>query len=269
MSLVKPSQKPSLPEPLQSFDGLVEALSPTIRGVDAALAEYRALRDAGRILSNSVEALRVELTYHSNAIEGSTLTLRETQLVIEGHAPTSGKTLREIYEARNHDRALRVIEQWAEERPTGAPLTERDLLDVHAHVLADIDPRSAGRFRTDRVLIKGTRFIPPGSDMFQDLVPILLELANRSGKHPAVLAAEFHYNFVAIHPFGDGNGRAARLLMNYHLLRHGCPLAIIEVERRAEYLAALEEANSGRCERFAAFVLTSVESSIRRLIGEQ
>ena len=106
-----------LPEPLQAFSGLAEAVAPALRNLEAIYARYLELKDAGRILANSVEALRVELTYHSNAIEGSTLSLRETQLVIEGYAPTSGKTLREIYEARNHDRALRELEQRVEKRP--------------------------------------------------------------------------------------------------------------------------------------------------------
>ena len=256
------------PEPLQAFRGLAEAVAPGLRDVEAAYAKYREERDAGRILANSVEALRVELTYHSNAIEGSTLSLRETQLVLEGYAPPGGKTLREIYEARNHDRALRMLERWVEERPRPSALTDQDLLDVHAQVLADIDPRSAGRFRDGRVLIKGTRFIPPGSHKFGDLIPRMLELANLEGVPPALQAAELHYNLVAIHPFSDGNGRTARLLMNYHLLRHGYPHTIIEVGERAEYLSALEEANAGRCERFAAFVLHSVERSIRRLIGD-
>jgi Fic family protein len=263
-----PNVTHDLPEPLQSFRGLADAVAPELRDVEAAHARYREDRDAGRILANSVEALRVELTYHSNAIEGSTLSLRETQLVLEGYAPPGGKTLREIYEARNHDRALRMVERWTEERPLPIPLTDHDLLDIHAQVLADIDPANAGRFRSGRVLIKGTRFIPPGSHTFDDLIPKLLELANAEGVPPGLQAAELHYNVVAIHPFTDGNGRAARLLMNYHLLRHGYPHAIIEVGERAEYLSALEEANSGRCKRFAAFVLRSVERSIRRLIGE-
>jgi Fic family protein len=263
--------KHHLPEPLQAFGGLVEdeAVEPALRDVEAAHAEYRERKDAGRILANSVEAIRVELTYHSNAIEGSTLSLRETQLVIEGYAPAGGKTLREIYEARNHDRALREIEEWVEKRPSTSALTDRDILDIHAHVLADIATGSAGRFRADRVLIKGTRFIPPGSHKFGELVPRMLELANLEGVHPVLQSAELHYNLAAIHPFADGNGRTARLLMNYHLLRHGYPHTIIEVGERAEYLTALEEANAGRCERFAAFVLRSAERSIRRLIGEE
>lgn len=261
---------PDVPEPVQTFDGIVSAsvVAVALGPLDAAQARYRALNDAGRVLANSFEAMRVELTYHSNAIEGSTLTLRETQLILEGRAPSGGKSLREVYEARNHDRALRTIEALVRDRAPGTQLTERDILDIHAHVLADIEPTSAGRFRTERVLIKGTRFIPPGGHRFGELIPALLELAKRPGVHPAIMAAELHYNLVAVHPFADGNGRTARLLMNMHMLRHGYPLVIIEVEKRGEYLAALEEANEGRCERFAAFVIESAERSIMRLIGE-
>jgi Fic family protein len=161
-----------------------------------------------------------------------------------------------------------ALEEWAEQRPSPSALTEQDLLDIHSHVLADIDSRSRGRFRTGRVLIRGTRYIPPGSHRFDEPIPKMVDLANRGGVHPVLRAAELHYNLVAIHPFSDGNGRTARLLMNYHLLRNGYPHTIIEVEDRAEYLTALEEANAGRCERFAAFILRSTARSIRRLIDE-
>lgn len=263
-----PNMPLHLPEPLQSFRALAEAMATELGAVEAAYARYRLEKESGRVLPNSVEALRVELTYHSNAIEGSTLSLRDTQLVLEGHTPPSSKPLREIYEARNHDRALRMLERWVEQRPLSSPMKEQDLLDIQAEVLADIDPANAGRFRSARVLIKGTRFIPPGSHKFDDLIPGMLELANAEGVPAALQAAEVHYNLVAIHPFRDGNGRTARLLMNYHLLRHGYPHAIIDVGERAEYLTALEEANAGQCRRFAVFVLRSVERSISRLIGE-
>jgi Fic family protein len=257
------------PEPLLAFDGASPALIKSLSRVDGLQRDYAARRSTGRILANSLEAIRVELTYHSNAIEGSTLTLRETQLVIEGRSPTSGKSMRELYEARNHDRALRQVEAWVTDRPAASPITERDLLDVHASVLADIDAASAGRFRRERVLIKGTRFVPPGAQKFGVLVPALLELANRPGVHPVIRSAELHYNLVAVHPFNDGNGRAARLMMNFVFLRAGYPFAVIEVERRGEYLAALEEANAGRWEAFAAFVADSVERTIRKLLGDE
>ena len=254
------------PEPLEAF-AIGPQLADALRRVDTLAERFRSLRTAGLILPNAVEAVRVELTYHSNALEGSTLTLRDTALVVEGREPNTGKSLREIYEARNHDRALRLVERWATERPAD-PLTPSDLLAVHREVLADIDREGAGHFRTSRVLITGTRFVPPGSLKFPELVAALLDLANRPGLHPVVQAAELHSNVVAVHPFGDGNGRTARLLMNHHLLRHGFPHAVVPVERRAEYLAALDEANGGRVGPFAALVASCVEDSTRRLIGD-
>ncbi|HEX2836833.1 MAG TPA: Fic family protein [Phycisphaerales bacterium] len=257
-----------IPAPLQSFDDKAAALQSSLASLATTHARYTTLNQRNAILPNSLDALRVELTYHSNAIEGSTLTLRETQLVLEGRSPAN-KSLREVYEARNHDRALRMVEEWAATRPASVPLTEQDLLAVHAHVMADIDTPSAGRLRTERVLIQGTRFIPPGSHKFGELLPALLSLANRPGIHPVAQAAELHYNLVAVHPFNDGNGRTARLLMNYHLMRNGYPFAIIEVERRAEYLAALEEANTGRWEPFATYLIQSLDRTMHRLIGSE
>jgi Fic family protein len=256
-----------LPEPLLAFEGASASLIEVLARVDALQARYQAERTAGRILPNVVEAVRVELTYHSNAIEGSTLSLRDTQLVIEGQAPAGGKSLREIYEARNHDRALRTIEGWASGRPATAPLTKEDLLDVHGLVLADIDIHAAGRFRTERVLIAGTHYVPPGSQRFGELIASLLELSAREGEHAVLRAAELHYNVVAVHPFRDGNGRTARLLMNYELIRRGFPHTIIDVAERGEYLAALDEANTGRWERLALLVARSVERSIQRVLG--
>ena len=264
-----------LPEPLQRFGGLSATLASLLEQVDSHLARYHDLRLAGRILPNTLEALRIELTYHSNAIEGSTLTLRETQLVIEGKSPAGEKPLREIYEARNHDRALRLIESWASGRPQDV-LREQDILDVHAQVLADIDPASAGRFRSQRMLIAGTGFVPPGAQKIEGLVARMIELANAPGVHPVLAAAELHYNLVANHPFDrlragpfiDGNGRTARLMMNQHLLRHQFPFALIEINERGKYLGALDKANQGRIEPFAAFIAQSVIRSIERLLIE-
>jgi Fic family protein len=260
------SEQP-LPEPLQRFDPLTAQVSDVLQSVEATHASYLKSREAGRLLPNAVEALRIELTYNSNAIEGSTLTLRETQLVIEGHSPPGQRPMRELYEARNHDRALRTIERWAQERPPGSPLTQQDVLEIHAQVLADIDLQAAGRFRSGRVLIAGTGFVPPGSQKFDVLIPAMIDLANRTGIHPVIQAAELHYNVVAVHPFEDGNGRTARLMMNYHLLRHDYPHAIIEVARRAEYLNSLDEANAGRAAPFVRFVATSLERSMRKIMG--
>jgi Fic family protein len=84
--------------------------------------------------------------------------------------------------------------------------------------------------------------------------------------HPVLAAAELHYNLVAIHPFIDGNGRTARLMMNHHLLRHGIPFAVIEINQRGKYLAALDEANHGRVEPFARVIAESLIRSIERML---
>lgn len=254
-----------LPEPLQSFDGINAPLAPGLWEVDRLLATYRQMHDASQLLPNTTEAIRVEVTYHSNAIEGNTLSLRETQLVIEGQSPGSGRAMRELYEARNHDRAVRMVEEWSS-RPV-RPLTERDLLDIHAAVLADIDRREAGRYRSGRVLIAGSRFVPPGPHRFAELIPAAL-LRAEGAMHQAIVAAELHYNLVAIHPFADGNGRTARLMMNYHLMRRGYPWTIIDVADRAEYMASLDEANAGRIERFTSVIIRSIQHSLRRATGE-
>ncbi len=254
------------PEPLRSFAGVETALVGELAELDAARSRFSQAKIAGRILPNAEGALRLELTYHSNAIEGNTLSLRETQLVLDGITP-GGKPMREVYEARNHERALREIESWATARKVRDPITERDLLDVQGHVLADIDAPGAGRFRSQRVLIAGTRFVPPGAQRFDLLIPAMLGQANSEGLHPVLRAAELHYNLAAIHPFNDGNGRTARLMMNAVLLRHGYPLAIIEVGERGGYLAALDDANAGDVLPITRLVVGATLRSLARLTG--
>jgi Fic family protein len=234
--------------------------------LDVQVSNYRKQQEAGRLPGNTLAAMRIELTYHSNAIEGSTLSLRDTQLILEGKSPAGEKDLREIYEARNHDRALRLVEMRAAQRPKQL-LSETDLLELHARVMADIDLTSAGRFRSGRVLIAGTGYIPPGSHKFDVLIPQLLKLANRPDVHTVIQAAELHYNLVAVHPFNDGNGRTSRLMMNYHLLRNDYSFAIIDVARRGEYLASLDEANQGRIEPFVCLVIDSALATTAKMLG--
>ncbi len=254
-----------LPEPLQAFESLDASIGEVLQSLDARVLRYRDAHRAGRVLANTIEALRIELTYNSNAIEGNTLSLRETQLVIEGRTPPAEKTLREVYEARNHDRALRHMEAWIPQR-RDQPIAEQDLLDLHSMVLQDIDLSAAGHYRVDRVRIAGTGFIPPANHHFAQLIPLAFERANAAGLHPVLRAAEFHYNLVAIHPFSDGNGRAARLMMNYLLMRNDYPPALVKVENRSRYLAALDAANKGRVEPFARFIIESIGEALDQML---
>jgi Fic family protein len=150
-------------EPLQDFSGLASQLRPQLCELGVVLEEFTARNRAGGILPNLVEAIRIELTYNSNAIEGSTLTLRQTQLAIEGTVPQGTPSMRELYEARNHDLALREIESWAAEKR--GPPTEADLLRIHQRIMTDV-ASYAGQFRSDRVLISGSGFVPPASSKF-------------------------------------------------------------------------------------------------------
>jgi Fic family protein len=254
-----------LPDPLLSFTMPDAALQAVLIRADVEVTRYREAQIKKEILPNSLEAIRVEMTYHSNAIEGSTLSLRETQLVLEGLAPAAGKALRELYEARNHDRALRLIEHWARLGPRA--ITEVQLREVHRIIMTEIDTAGAGQYRTGRVLITGTRFVPPGPHKFAEVLPRLLEQSQGSS-HVILRAAELHYNLVAVHPFADGNGRTARLMMNLLLLQNGFPLTIVPVERRPAYIAALESANSGDGTPLIHFVAECVIESVQRLLGE-
>jgi Fic family protein len=206
--------------------------------------------------------LRVELTYSSNAIEGNTLSLRETQLIVEeGLLPGEGKTLREVYEARNHFAAIQEIERRVAE---GREISARAILDLHQVVMREIDPVWSGRLRNGPVFIKGTRHIPPSVSEGLDA---LLAWADQSALHPVLLAAGTHFWFESLHPFFDGNGRTGRLLLNWQLLRFGFPLTSIQVEERARYLGALDEGHAGNLVPLQTLIADSVERSLDLVIG--
>ena len=206
------------------------------------LDEYGPLPDA--LLSNLDGWFRVELTYTSNAIEGNTLGRRETALVVEKGLTIGGKSLLEHMEAVNHVRALDWVKEQAK-RGTRS-LTEEDILHIHYLIMKGIDDLNAGRYRVTPVRISGSMVVPPNPRKVPDLMNGLAKwLKLAIDLHPVELAAEAHYRLVTIHPFTDGNGRAARLLMNMILLMSGYPAAIIRKRDRLAYIDSLEKAQLG------------------------
>lgn len=206
------------------------------------LDEYRPL--PGALLSNLDEWFRIELTYTSNAIEGNTLGRRETALVVEKGLTIGGKSLLEHMEAVNHARTL----DWVKEQAKGRPhsLTEEDILHIHRLIMKSIDDHNAGRYRVTPVRISGSAVALPNPRKVPDLMNGLAKwLKLATGLHPVELAAEAHYRLVTIHPFTDGNGRTARLLMNMVLLMSGYPAAIIRKRDRLAYIDSLEKAELG------------------------
>jgi len=207
------------------------------------------------------ETLSIEWTYHSNAIEGNTLTLPETQAVIEEGITVKGKSLREHLEAVNHYEAIEKVIEMAQ---PNAVITEKILLDIHAMVLQKIEKDFAGRYRNMGVRITGANFIPPNPikvpDLMEDLMGWLYE--NKMNFHPIMLATAFHHRFVWIHPFIDGNGRTVRLLHNLLLMSKGYPPAIILKQDRLKYYRALNEANDGSFETLALLMFQATERTL-------
>lgn len=183
----------------------------------------------------------LEWTYHSNAIEGNTLTLKETKIVLEG-ITVGGKSLREHFEIINHKEAIDYVEDIVRTREA---LNEWQIKSIHHLVLKNVDDKNAGAYRQENVVISGAQHLPPH---FLEIPPAMTELISRyenaENLHPVERAARLHVDFVGIHPFVDGNGRTSRLLMNFELLRWDYLPVIIPVEQRFEYYDALDTAHT-------------------------
>lgn len=195
------------------------------------------------LVNNLEEWLDVELTYTSNAIEGNTLSRLETALVIEKGITVEGKSLREHLEAINHKKALEFIRELVKKEEL---LSEEELLSIHGLILKGINDDWAGRYRQIAVRITGSTVILPNYLKVPSLMLNFMNwLRSIKGEHPVKIASDAHYKLVSIHPWVDGNGRTARLLMDLILIRHGYPPALIRKEERKRYIDSLEEAHLG------------------------
>jgi len=230
------------------------------------LAEKRTRLDGLRPLPKAIlgklrERFELEWTYNSNAIEGNTLTLRETMLVLKEGLTIGGKTVQEHLEVTNHKAAIDFVYNLLENRQ----ISEKDALELHALILDKIDPHNAGFYRRERVRISGSDYSPPSPEK----VPALMvQMAKSFANEPKGLletiefSAKIHFDLVHIHPFIDGNGRTARLLMNLFLMRKGFPPAVILKTDRPRYYDALEAAHKSNFAPFLELVARSVERSL-------
>ncbi|WP_304068257.1 Fic family protein [Pedobacter glucosidilyticus] len=225
------------------------------------LTQHRAL-DSFKI----IEALELEYTFESNRIEGNTLTLKETDLVINEGITISGKSMREHLEAINHKEALDFLKELIRK---DADFSERDLLLLHALILKGIDSKNAGIYRDVQVMISGSRHLPPQPYLIKKQMEDLFfwYQAYKKDLHPVVLAAELSERLVTIHPFLDGNGRTSRLIMNLILLKNGYVIANIkgDAENRMKYYEALENAQvDNQKEGFHLFVAQVELEALKR-----
>jgi Fic family protein len=231
--------------------------------VHERIVEKKKRLDARRPLPAPVvrrvqEEMEVSYVFNSNAIEGNTIKLRETQMILERGLTIEGRSLREHLEVTNHPKAIHYIE-----RITKRSLKEQDILVLHQIIMKGIDDE-AGRFRLTEVRIAGAGFIPPPAYEVPHLVKELVDWYNRNPDElrPIELSAILHHQFVWIHPFHDGNGRVARLLMNLALLRFGYPIAVILNVDRAKYYDTLKKADGGDKAPFVGFVAAAAEASL-------
>jgi fido (protein-threonine AMPylation protein) len=229
------------------------------------LAAKKTLLDGYRPLPPDVvhqlaEDLRLQLTYHSNAIEGNTLTLRETRIVLEAGVTIGGHPLREHLEATNHAAAFDHLMSLVD---LNTPLSLDTILYLHRLVMSGIDP-GAGRFRQRAVYIRGAPVTPPPPEAVPDMMARWLEWLDGDGLEyePVVRAALAHHAFEAIHPFIDGNGRVGRLLLNLSLMRSGYPPALLLRDWRGAYLRGLQQADEGRYNPLANLVGRAVEGGL-------
>ena len=230
--------------------------------------EKHALINRQRPLPASVVAklrdqFAIEMTYNSNAIEGNRLTLKETYLVIAEGITVKGKSLKDHLEAKNHHEAIQFLHELIEKDKRHS-ISEHLIRSLQQMIMSESDPDVAGRYRTGSVMITGSKHRPPEALEVPKLMQGLVEWIrkNSSKLHPVELAALAHHRIAHIHPFFDGNGRTARLLMNLLLMQKSYPLVVILKNDRKKYYAALEKADRGDTGPIEKFIAQAVERSM-------
>ncbi len=211
------------------------------------------------------QAFEIEYTHHSTAIEGNTLTLMETKLVLEDGISVGGKKLREIYEQVNHKKAFHYVKDCIEE---GRSLDEKIVKDIHALLMENI--LVGGVYRNVDVYISGAQHTPPSpGEMYRQVKDFYADLTWKGRQMNRIeLAAWTHAEFVKIHPFPDGNGRTSRLIMNYQLMANGFVPISIDKENRLEYFNALEAyAIEGNITPFAEMIAGLEEIRLDRYLA--
>ena len=231
-----------------------------------SIREKKRELDSHRPLNKSIvkkleEEFSIAWTYNSNAIEGNTLSLQETEMVINAGITVGGKTVNEHLEAINHKKGIDFIRSIVLRKEK---ITEKTILKLHEYILSSIDDYSAGNYRKENVRIIGAHHIPPQAIKIPRLMNEFMEwfYQNEYKGNIPQFASDIHYKLVMIHPFIDGNGRVARLFMNLILLKHGFPPAIILKVDRKRYYRVLNKANLGNKDPLDNFVGRSIERSL-------
>lgn len=224
----------------------------------AKLVEIRN-SNSEKLFDNFDKAFEVDYAHNSTAIEGNTLTLIETKVLLEDEISVGNKSLREIYEVVNHNKAFAYVKKCISENK---PLDENIVKDIHSILMENI--LVGGVYRNVEVRITGAKHKPPvPSEMYYQIKEFFKNLDSKSDFNPIELAAWTHAEFVRIHPFVDGNGRTSRLIMNYQLMSNEFLPVSVNKEDRLEYFSYLEEyAVNGNLVPFADFIAELEEQQL-------
>ncbi|MDD7348607.1 MAG: Fic family protein [Clostridiales bacterium] len=216
------------------------------------------------VLQRFDKSFEIEYTHNSTAIEGNTLSLIQTKAVLEDGISVGGKTLREIYEVVNHDKAFGFIKKSIAE---GKTLDEKIVKDIHALLMDNII--TGGIYRNVEIRITGAKHKPPvPNEMYQQIKNFYADMPYKENGNDIELAAWTHAEFVKIHPFVDGNGRTSRMIMNYQLMASGFLPVSIAKENRLEYFEALEAyAVDGNLNPFAEMIAVLEEERLDEYLG--
>ncbi|SDY03112.1 Fic family protein [Flavobacterium degerlachei] len=215
-----------------------------------------------------IQTLELEYTFESNRLEGNTLTLSETDLVVNEGQTITGKNMREHMEALNHIEAIAFIKNLIDKN---LPLNEKEFTAIHSLILRGVLPKEAGQYRKIPFTVKENSFTPSEPSKIQKEMEALFNWyeMNRSTLHPIILATEMQQRILAIYPFTNGNGKVSRLIMNLVLLQNGYLIANIkgDSETRMQYYQKLENALTGKNkEDFILFIAQIEKENIARYI---
>ncbi|MDR2424412.1 MAG: Fic family protein [Prevotellaceae bacterium] len=246
-------------------------LKNTLAQVDKLKERLQAARPLDvEALAKIKAAFEMEYTFESNKIEGNTLTLQETALVVSEGVTIGGKSMREHLEAINHAQAIEFIKEIAS---NDMDITERTVKEIHAIILHGINREQAGRYRSVPVMIVGSRHTPPQPYVIEPHMENFIHQYRQmetAGTHPIFIAAYLHDELVKIHPFIDGNGRTSRLLMNLYLLSKGFTITSLKADNEAKqtYYNALEQSHTdNNAEPFYLLVAKAVCQSLEKYLG--
>lgn len=228
------------------------------------LNHYRPLNQA--VLAQIQTDLMMKYNQQSNAIEGNSLDIFETKVLLENGITANGKPFKDHLDILNHQQAIGYLIDLVRDNQ---PLSEQTIKNFHYLILMKTDnEREAGKYRTMPVAISGAEHQPPQPFLVQPQMEALIQWnAEHQHLHPVERAAILHSKFVAVHPFIDGNGRTGRLIMNLELMKAGFQVAILKAENRVDYYRALSQADLGNYQPMITFLAEAVNDTLVRTLN--